>query len=80
MKIETLEMMMKLSLCLPTTKEERDQVIQKVIAEYRKRYPTRASHEVSKTKQRRKAKGLSSAPVIHKHETKKVTAFTLPFD
>ena len=81
MKIETLEIMIKLRLCLPRTKEERDKVIKKVIKEYQRLYPHQSSHKVSKkTKTRRAKKGLSTSYSIHRQFNAKNTVFTVPFD
>ena len=81
MKLITLQIMIKLRLCLPTTKAERDKVVNKVIEEYRKLYPHQSSHKVSKqTRKRRAKKGMTTSPCIHRHFAGKDTVFTVPFD
>ena len=81
LKKEAVEILIKLRLCLSTTKTQRDIVIKKVIAEYRRIHPTTSSHKVSeKTKARRKKKGTTAPPVIYRHQTKERSACTIPFD
>ena len=73
--------MMKLRLCLPTTKEERDKVVRKVIEQYIKLFPHQCSHKVSKkTRQRRAKKGMCTSFCFHKHFNGTETVFTVPFD
>ena len=81
LKKDALEILIKLRLCLPRTKAQRDIVIKKVIEEYRRRHPKSSSHKVSdKTKARRLKKGRERPPVIYRHENKQNIAFTVPFD
>ena len=76
MKLRTLEIMIKLRLCLPTTNTDRDKVIKKEINEYKRLYLHQSSHKASKqTRETLGKRGTCTSCCIHRHFNAKEFVF-----